>query len=330
MAIGSGLAIQLGWSAESTYGTFVAPTKFARIKPEVPITPANKRVQGEGLAAGAYGPYAGHYVETTKGGSAQVSMDLHNKGLGLLLQSLMGGTITPVQQGATAAYLATFPLADPAGKSLTVQAGSPYVGGTVLPQTMRGSRVTSATFSCTAQGVASAQFSLDYREHSTTDSLATASYSATTVFHGGQLAVKKGTYASETALTRVSAADVTITRGLDTEGFYAGQAGLKTDPLLSGWTAITVNVTQDWQDKATFQDKALATANESLVVEWVGPVIASTYYETFRVTVPGVLWEPAVQSPSGLGVQSRAWKGTWAFDGTNLPKIETISTDTTL
>jgi hypothetical protein len=45
--------------------------------------------------------------------------------MGLLLQALMGTTVTPVQQVATAAYLQTHTLADTAGKSLTIQKGVP-------------------------------------------------------------------------------------------------------------------------------------------------------------------------------------------------------------
>ena len=38
--------------------------------------------------------------------------------MGILLQHIMGGTVTPVQQAATIAYLQTHPLADNVGKSL--------------------------------------------------------------------------------------------------------------------------------------------------------------------------------------------------------------------
>jgi hypothetical protein len=100
--------------------------------------------------------------------------------------------------------------------------------------------------------------------------------------------------------------------------------------VLNGPANISVDITADWLAKATFQDLAHGTTPTSLVWEFVGPLIASTYYETFRVTLPSVYFEPGTQGVGGPGELTNAWKAVWRYDGTNLPKIETISTDTAL
>ena len=114
MAIGSGLGSSAGFVNESTYGTYVAPTKFVRVKSAT----ANKtatRVQGEGIQSGIHGMLLSQFVESVTGGSGQLAFDVQSKNMGLLLQTLMGTSVTPAQQAATIAYLQTHTLADTYG-----------------------------------------------------------------------------------------------------------------------------------------------------------------------------------------------------------------------
>jgi hypothetical protein len=69
---------------------------------------------------------------------------------------------------------------------------------------------------------------------------------------------------------------------------------------------------------------------QELVVEFVGPVITSTYYETLRFTLPSVYFSGDIQGVSGPDTLSNQWNYTWKYDGTNLPKIELITTDSAL
>lgn len=331
MAIGSGLGSSAGWSAESTWGTYVAPTKFVRHR-SANVNKTATRQQGEGIQSGTHGMYLNQFVETVTGGTGQLAFDVQSKGLGVLLNTLMGGTVTPTAQGATAAYLAAFPLADTYGKSMTVQLGLPQRGGTVTPATLSGVKVTQAAFSCAVDGILGCTVDLDAKAYENTTSLASVSYSSgVNVFHGAQLTTKLGSFGSEASVSGVKNVSVTIARPHDASAYYAGASGAKSEPVLNGATAITGSVEVDFINTTDFHARARDNSNTSLVLEWAGPIIASTYAETFRITLPGVVFE----SPESFGISDRnvlshSFNFTWKYDGTNNAKIETISTDTTL
>ena len=330
MAIGSGLGSQLGYVAESTYGTFVAPTKFLRSR-SYSIERVASRQQGSGITGGQFGPLLAQYVETTNAAQASIAFDVQKNGLGVLLNTLMGGTVVPVINAAGPSYTAAFPLADTYGKSITVQAGVPIrAGSTTVPHSLSGGKITSAEFSCSTDSLLTGTMTVDGQIFSSVQTLATASYVNTGVFHGGQMALKAGTFNSEASVSGVRSVGVKINRPHDTADYVAGAAGLKGQPVLNGWADITATIEADWLAKATFQDLAHSTSSTSLVWEFVGALINATFYETFRITLPSVTFEPATQSVGGPGELTNSWTATWRYDGTNLPSITTISSDTAL
>jgi hypothetical protein len=115
-------------SAETTYGTFVAPAKFIEFTKESLVL-KKTTAQSAGIAAGRLLPLSSRRVVTRKEVTGSFDMEIANKGMGLMLQALMGTTVTPVQQAATTAYLQTHTLASVAGKSLTIQKGVPLTSG---------------------------------------------------------------------------------------------------------------------------------------------------------------------------------------------------------
>ncbi len=104
MAIGSGAGAYFGISAESTWGTYVAPTRFLpgnfTVKAEHQTVPV-----GGYAAAGRLGPV--DEIETLLWGTGHYEGEVLRTGYGLLLQHVTGGSAVPVQQAATAAYLQT-------------------------------------------------------------------------------------------------------------------------------------------------------------------------------------------------------------------------------
>jgi len=333
MAIGSGLGSQLGFSAETTWGTRVAPTKFLRAKTSQ-LTRAEQRVQGEGLQAGVLGQQGAHYVEVTEAGTGNFAIDVTPVGIGLLLQALTGGTSTIVQQAATAAWLQTHTLGGDL-KSLTVQAGVPYRGGTVYCEELTGAKMTGGEFSCDAAGILGATFNLDAKKWDNTQTLAAASYGAQPalpVFHGKHMAVKLGTFGAEAAVGGVRSMSLNLTNALDTEDYTAGSTGLKAEPVRNGFATITGNATVDWTTgtKTAFEDPRVANTQPSLVWEFVGPIIAAANAWALRFTIPGIILtgdSPGVGGPGEITVQY-GWE--WRYDGTNSPTITLMSTDTAL
>ncbi|MFE9432153.1 phage tail tube protein [Streptomyces sp. NPDC006640] len=328
MAIGSGLGAQLGIAAESSYGTYVAPTKFVEFTKES-LQLKKTTGQSAGIAAGRLLALSGRRVVTQTEASGSIDMEVTNKAMGLLLQALMGTSVTPVQQMASTAYLQTHTLADTAGKSLTIQKGVPLTTGTVTDKTFLGCKVTSAEFSCEAGGMLMATFEFDSKGCDEAQTLVVASYPTMSPFNFSQMAVKTGTYSSETALDGIRKVSVKIERGLAVDRFYAGQAGTKKEPISNDQVKITGSLEMDYV-ATTLDDLHTSDAATSFVWEFVGPIIASTYAETFRVKLPAIKVDEAPPTVDGFGVVKPTINFTGLFDGTNQPAIEYMSTDVTL
>jgi hypothetical protein len=328
MAIGSGLGAQIGWVAEVSYGTFLAPTKFPEFTKES-IVLKKTTAQSAGIAAGRLLPLSSRRVVTQREATGSIDMEVTNKGMGLPLQTLMGTTVTPVQQATSTAYLQTHTLADIAGKSLTIQKGVPLTSGTVTDKTFIGCKITSGEFSCEVGQMLTASFEIDAKDCDEAQTLATASYASVSPFHFGQMAVKTGSFGTETARDGIRKVSVKFERPMAVDRFYAGQSGLKKEPISNDQVKITGSIEMDYVD-TTLDDLHTSDAATSLVVEFIGPIIASTYAETFRITLPAIKFDDAPPTVEGFAVVKPTLNFTGLYDGTNMPKIEYMSTDVTL
>jgi hypothetical protein len=332
MGVGAGIGGQFGFWPETAYGVVGTPNHFMPVnKAEFKL--AKGIAQGAGIVAGQLVDSASQRVKTTVAGTGAVDMDLQSNGMGLLLQLLMGTTVTPVQQGATAAYLQTHTLADPVGKSLTMQVGVPDTAGVVHPYTASGCKITDATFTFDISSNAPAMASLTIDAANVVETQALASESVPTgwrPFVGTDVTIKVGTYGSEASVNGVTKADVKIPRPFKTNRFYFGNNGIKQEPITNARAALTGTITADYVDKTIWADRFAADTPFSLVVEAKGPLIASTFFQTFRITLPTCYLDGDTPLLSNEDVVNGAFPFSYLYDGTNLPRIEYISTDTTL
>lgn len=332
MAVGSGLAGSFGVGVETTYGTFVTPTKWVEVR-SAPLQFQPTFVQGTGLAAGRMGNLASRRVRTTVTGGGTLSLEVPNKGLGLLLQALMGTTVTPVQQAATIAYLQTHILADPFGKSLTMQVGKPDRQGTVRPYTFLGSTVTSGTFEGDISGVLMASFDVDCRTMTEAQSLTTPTFPASTAPYGGaSFGVKIGAYGSEAAVQGITKGTTKVDRNTKVDSFYANNAGLKVAPVINAVNTVTVTLDSEYYDKTILADRfaAFPQVPFSLIQEWVGPLIASTYYETFRIRTPQCLIDADPTNLDGPDVLNGSFPIVALEGAQPMCSIEYLTTDVSL
>jgi len=331
MSIGSGMGSSFGFAAETVYGTRIAANRFIKVR-SAAINRVNQRQQGEGIITGSFGPNVDHFVETTSAATATVAVDVPYTRMGVLLQTLMGGTSTVVQQASTAAYLQTHTLGDTTGDMFTAQVGVPYRDTTVRCHELTGGKITSAEFSCERGGLLQANFQIDGRAFSDAATLATVTHNAgVRAFHGGQLLFRCGTFNSEVGIA-VRDVSVSFDRPHDTEGYVSGSA-FKTQPVLNGPAEIKGSVTVDWTSAGgkALQDFAIANTVNSVVIEWIADVaIASTHFPTFRITLPSVTWDGDMQGADGASELSSKFDFTWRDNSTNAPTITYMSTDLTL
>lgn len=330
MAIGSGLGASFGVAAESTYGTYVAPTRFYAGK-SFGIQKVQNTQPLSGVAAGR--PAPPDEVVTTTAATGKLEVDVLRKDFGLLLAHALGSSATPVQQAATAAYLQTHTLGDNRGKSLTLQKGLPDVGGTANPITATGAKITSAEFSCGIDELLAASVEFDARSMTEAQGLAAPSYTAGNMpFHFGEMSLKLGTFGTEAAVQGVRKVTVQISRGQDVARFYAGNAGLKSEPIWNEFIAVTGSIEIDLVTKADFIDRYTGHTATSLVWEFVGPTaIASTYFPTFRIRCPKVYFGGDIPEVSSPEVSKATIPFAAFFDTTNgVVSADYMSTDTAI
>ena len=329
---GAGLFDQLGIATEVTYGTAVTPTTFLPVQ-SATLDPVITVVDADSFRAGALAAPGSRRVQTVRGATGSISLEPMTQSFGKVLAALAGSSTSAIQ-GAGPAYLQTHTfVASTVGKSLTVQASrSPRPSGAALPLTMVGAKVTGLELSCEVNGLLTATVNLDGRDLERTTALAAATYATGAVpFTGTQMCVKTGTFGAETELSGVTGVRVNYARNLDTETWYACGNGLKAEPVPSDWPLeIGGSISRDWLDKTAIEDLAIANTSTSLVVEWVGATIATTYKETLRLKLPGVHFEPAAQGLDGRGPNRRDWDFVYRYDGTNSPVIEYVTKDTAI
>lgn len=331
MAIGSGLGGSFGAAAETTYGTYVAPNKF----PEVTSATFARKpnfVQGGGLAAGRFVQASSRYVLTHREAEASVSMEVPSKGFGFFLQQLMGGSAAPVVQGATSAYLQTYTLADVYGKSSTLQIAVPNTAGTVYAYTLLGSKLLSMEFSCGVGELLTAALTYDCQDYSESQGLSAPSYPSSIIPRNfSEMSLKIGTVGAEAAVTGVRKVTTKVGRGMKTDMQYANGAGKKAQPVLNDWTDLSGTIETDFATKADFADRVPLNTSVSIVWEFIGPLIASTYFQTFRITMPACVIESGDPVLDGPDVVNPSFTFSALDDQTNPPiKIEYMSTDVTV
>jgi hypothetical protein len=328
MAIGSGLGAQIGIAAETTYGTYAAPSKFVEFTKESLVL-KKTTAQSAGIAAGRLMALSSRRVLTQKEASGSIELEVTTKAMGLFLQALMGTTVTPVQQGATTAYLQTHTLADTAGKSLTIQKGVPLTTGTVTDKTFVGCKILSAEFSCEVGGMLMATFEFDGKDCDETQTLSVASYPVMSPFHFGQMGLKTGSFGAETALDGVRKVSIKIERPQATDRFYANQSALKAEPISNDLVKVSGSLEMDYV-ATTVDDLHTSDGATSLVWEFVGPIIEAANAETFRITLPAIKVDDAPPTVEGFDVVRPTFNFTGLYDGTNPVSITYMSTDATL
>jgi hypothetical protein len=183
MALQSGLAAQIGYGTESTYGTAVTVDRFYPLVSES-ITQEIERLESAGIIAGRRVLDSNQWAAGNITISGSVEHELYDRQCGLLFRHMFGGVAT----SGAGPYTHTFTPGDLTNDHLTIQVGRPDVGGTVRPFTYAGCKITSWELACSVGEIATLGLEIVGKSETTATALATAAYSATalpvTFVHG--------------------------------------------------------------------------------------------------------------------------------------------------
>lgn len=326
-----GVLGQVGQKAEATYGTYVAPDRFYEARSGAPKLREN-RAQGGGIAGGRVGYLGTRYQRTHTDGEATISLEAVNKSLGLLLAQAVGSVAAPVQQSATPAWLQTHvPTFNV--QSSTVQFGVPDVDDTtVRPYTATGAVITELAGQCNIDEQLVLTPTFDAQQIVESQTLVAQSLLTGLVpYHFGMLAVRVGTFGAEVAAGGVKGVSFSIKRPMKVDRFYAGATNAKKIPVCNGQPDVGGSLDADYIDKTVFADRWASGAAMSIVYEWTGANIASTFFETLRLTFPACYLTGDTPGIAGEDVVSGSFPWVAKSDGVNpVVKIEYMSVDTAI
>lgn len=313
-------------AAESTYGTPVVTDRWFRILSES-LARTNRTLTSNGLGGTTRNLRLGTArVLTGRAAAGEVKFEVGTTTFGRMFNQIMGGAVgTPVQQGVTAAYLHTYAMGSVLGKSQTLQKVIRDAGGTVIQTlTYPGSKVMSATFSISVDGILELTIAYDAQDERTNIARASASYTSVKVFHFQQASLT----VNGSAAANVRDATVKIDNPQDVDRRFLGNAGLKSEPADNNFPTVTGTYTAEIVD-ATNYNLFVADGGGALVLDFTGDVIASSYHEQITITVPQIHLTGESPKVGGPGVvqESIPWEAT--YNGSNPgATITYMSTDT--
>lgn len=330
MGLRSGLGGFLGVGAETTYGTAATFDRFFEFSQES-LERQPEYAQGGGIKNGTFLQSGSRRRKTTEMAGGTFQIDVPDSGFGLIIQTLLGSTATATQQATSAAYLQTHTLGDAYGKSLTVQKGVPEISsGTAQPYTLLGQKVSQLELTCNTSELLQSTVTLTGQKMVESVSAATPTYTAglgNFPFLG--MTVKSGTFGSEVALSSVTGISLTIETPLHMPQ-WAGNGGFPSEPFLNDWVKITGTLDMEFNDKTEVADIFAADTATSLVIEFIGDLIETSYYNSLTITLPDTFFEsgtsPKIDSNDVVKVSAPF---TVQDDDTNEPiTIAYQSTDT--
>jgi hypothetical protein len=241
--LASGLAGQWGFVDESTYGTFVVPTRFLEFNSES-LKLERERIESAGIRAGRRVLH--RWAAGVQRVTGDIEFELAPQGTALLWKHILGAVVTT---GASP-YTHTFTPGDLAGKSMTVQIGRPDIGGTVRAFSYLGCKVASAELSLAVNEFAQMSVSLYGAHEDTGQSLAVAAYPATLspfVFTQGSVSLAGSAF-------DVQECSLAIDNGLATDRHFIRTTTPERpkEPLEATRRAITGSLTADFTDLTAY------------------------------------------------------------------------------
>lgn len=342
MTTRSGLDAQLGFAAESTFGTGVTATRFLEFDNEdLKFQPT--WLEGEGLRAGKKFKRAARVAVSRKAVSGKFDIKVPNMGMGLLLKHMVGSSATAAQIDETDAYEQIHTPGDLYGKSLTVQVGRPEPGsGTVRPFGYTGCKVTQWEMTLQDGDHLKLSVTLDGRDEDTSTGLAVASYaSGAELFNFSHATLKLGgTPATADGKTTISGgtAVATVINQIQLKGespmavdrYGIGNAGLKAEQIENDYPNVTGSLDAEF-DKTELYD--VFKAYDSLALELVLEFGAADTDQPFHLSflAPAIKFKESSPSVDGPGIV-KAQTEFEVYDNETDPayQFRYVSTDTTI
>lgn len=321
MADRSGIGAQLGVSAESTYGTYVAPARFLPFVSES-LALDIARMDANGLRSAQRVLRSDSWAPGARQASGDVELEVGNKGFGLLFAKALGAAASAADGTG---FKRTYTIGDLYGDMLTVQVGRPDVAGTVQPFSYLGAKVASFSLDQARDEFLKLKLSLDCRDEITSQALVAATAPALTeLFHWGELAITVGGSAFE-----ADGFTLDVDNALKTDRFKLRGSTFKDEPIEADKRKVTGKLSGEFFNLTEYARFTGATSF-AIVATWT----KTTTYDVgkaFRlvVTLPACRYDPGgTPNVGGADVLTDEFPFVVLDNGSNAPvTIDYYTTD---
>lgn len=276
----TGIYGQLGYAAESTYGTPVTPTRFAEFFNESFAEPDNA-IKTAGIRSGVIVQRQDRVAQGFEDPRGGFELELHNKGMGLLLKHLVGSVSSaqPDAGGNPTVWEHTITPGSLDALSLTFEIGWKDTAGNGFRKTVEGAQCLDWEI-----GVKKGEFaklkSNWVAEHMTVATgVTTASYpSSTTPFHWANAAatIAGGSVSFEEFR-------LTCKNSLDT-GRYFGGSRQRSQCVENGHREITGLIVPEFGDWTAY-NRFVNGTTAALTMFLTGGVISGSYSYALEITL---------------------------------------------
>lgn len=309
---------------EATFGAATVVDRFYEFVSES-VTRENRILQSQGLRGGYLPRGGGRRVNTGHSAAGDLQLEVASKGFSRIMQWILGGTPTIVQQAATTAYLHTHVMGSLLGRSANVQKQLRDSAGTEIETFhYRGTKVNTATFAIATDGILNLTLGLDTREERVDVAPAASSYLTSNLFHFQQAAIT----VAGSAVADVSDASITVNNNLNTDRRHLGNAGLKAEQVDNGFRSVSGTFTAEFSATTLYNLFAADTA-AALVLTFTGPVIAGAFNEKVEITIPEIHLTGSTPTVGGPELISVPQPFDAAYNGVDSPiQVALTTTDT--
>lgn len=335
MAIGSGIAGQVALKKESVYGTRVVPDLFYEFESEGGVRNQNVLMSRQ-LRSGRTFQSSTRRVATTRDAEITIAGEVPNKNFGSILDLGHGNTVTPVQQGATTAYLQTHNWTNDPSKSATIQAGKPSVDaagvGTVRPFDYLGSMLTTLELACAVDAWLTFTAGFNCQDVVTNQTLATPSYAtALEGFHFQQCTTTVNSVVQDlTTGSLVKSMGINVSRPRNTERYGLRSTALKAAPVTNDYSPGSGSIGFEYTDNTIYGLYAAQTI-VPIIFAFTSSSLAGTAIPfAFTATIAAAVFTSAPIQVGGPDVLTYEAGFDILDDGTNPPiKFELMETRAT-
>lgn len=312
MAIRSGIAGQLGIAAETTWGTYAAPDHFYEPESET-LKKTIGRIESKGLRAN------NRVLRSDRWGSGKVdvggdvTLEVLNKGFGLWFRHMLGGA-NIVADGA--GFHHTYTFGDPYGLGLTCQVGRPDASGTVRAFSYTGCKIASWELSNAVDGILMLKPTLDGQQEVTNQTLASASYPATTeLFYFTEGAITVGGSSSY----NIKSWSLKNAVGIKQDRYFINGSGLKSEQIINAWAQPTGTLDAEFTDLTGYNLFINGTVSQLVMTyQTVTTYDAGKPYKVV-ITVPACRFDGDTPNLGGPDILDFTGNFVVLNDGTNSP-----------